>query len=662
MASTDRGYWSRSWELLTRDEGWIKPVLVLAAARFVPIVGPFGADGYALEWARLTSWGVDSSPKQKGVDISACIRSGAKAFVVSLGYVLAIFLMRYLVGAILGSVLGSLASLALSLALSVLVVVAELRATIYQTIGAGYQVDRIFDMVKRDYKGLLRIMGLVMAMAFTLGIIISIAASIVIATSMGGAFVELARLETYGYVDEWRVINTFMTALATAMPIVCVFLFGVSILHTVTSLITTTAVGLWMRQFDVTNWGESSDPLPSTAASSTATATAYAGYPTSQATTSHGSGATRYQSGQDAQVVPEPTGGTNEGYAYGSKTGAWDDGRGETAVTGPSSSAEVSTDIPILPIESFGDGDTSATAEPSEPETFGLHAVAEAPAADADVSGVPESFGLQDVSDTSQRSSEPDSIWSQGEETPLVQGEPDDVSLFDLQGASAPNAVEGPSVQAMPLDVFGTWESEQPADTVEEQTDEVESFPLFDTPEPTSTFPLEEPSGYIDQGEIPAIEEPHAFERHRDAEPLTEEEVLRRTEEAIRASDMTAWDIPQTAQPSGSVTSFDLDDFEGGVPAAEPVLEIPEAAASEDVVADKDEPAKSQFEQFMDAVIDNAEAWLLEDASVARDDETDESVDDVSEQVVESVMISGKPDEESAAEADHDASDTEEDA
>ena len=60
MASNEESYASRSWSLLTRDEGWIKPVLVLAAARLIPIVGGMGANGYALEWARLTSWGVDS--------------------------------------------------------------------------------------------------------------------------------------------------------------------------------------------------------------------------------------------------------------------------------------------------------------------------------------------------------------------------------------------------------------------------------------------------------------------------------------------------------------------------------------------------------------------------------------------------------------------------
>ena len=64
----------------------------------------------------------------------------------------------------------------------------------------------------------------------------------------------------------------------------------------------------------------------------------------------------------------------------------------------------------------------------------------------------------------------------------------------------------------------------------------------------------------------------------------------------------------------------------------------------------------------MDTVIDHTEAWLLDDVVDARDVAIDESEDDVSEQIVDSVMISGKPDEEPAPEADPDTSDTEEDA
>ena len=32
-------YFSRSWKMLTRDKGWLKPVLLLAVGSLVPILG-----------------------------------------------------------------------------------------------------------------------------------------------------------------------------------------------------------------------------------------------------------------------------------------------------------------------------------------------------------------------------------------------------------------------------------------------------------------------------------------------------------------------------------------------------------------------------------------------------------------------------------------------
>lgn len=662
MASSDKGYWSRSWELLARDEGWIKPVLVLAAARFVPIVGAFGADGYALEWARLTSWGVDSSPKQKGVDTYACIRTGAKAFVVSLGYLLAFWFVRMVIGTVFGAVLGSLLALALTMFISVVVAVAQLRATIYQTIGAGYQLNRIFDMIERDYKGLLRITGLVTVMALILSILISLAFSVVMVASMGGTIAEIARMGMYNYVDEWEVASTFLRGLAAALPVVCIFLFGVSILHTITNLITMTSVGLWMRQFDVTNWGESSDELPAAASPNSASAAQYSGSSATYASTPQSAGTTSYQAGQGVPTASEPATSANEAYGYGSRTGSWDDTRVDAASSETSPAAGDVPEIPILPIESFEDGAAEVPA-PSEPETFDLQSADMSSTAEA--ADVPETFGLWDVAETANASqaASPESSEPQEADASLAQASSEGVAAFDLQDMGSLAAPEDASIDSMPLEAFGSPETDQAEDMTEERPSEVESFPLFDTPEPTSSFPRDEDaSDHVDQGEMPEIEEFHALEPHHRDEPLSEEEVLRRTEEAIRASDMTAWDIPQSAQPSGSVTSFDLDDFEGGAPAAEPVLEIPEVVVPEDADADKDEPAQSQFEQFMDTVIDHAEVWLLDDVVDARDVAIDESEDDVSEQIVDSVMISGKPDEEPVPEADPDTSDTEGDA
>lgn len=263
MASNNEGYWSKSYGLLTRDQGWFKPLLVLAAARMVPIVGPFGADGYALEWARLTSWGVDSSPKQKNVDIGACIGSGARAFVVALGYGLVIALVSLVFRTIFGVALGGIFNILLGAVCGVFVTIAKLRATIYQTIGAGYQFNRIRDMVKRDSNGVLHIIGLSLILGLIVGLVATVLFGIVLAANFASAIGALIEYEMYDYIDEYHVASMFLSSFARSLPSVMVLSYLMMIATSFTNLIITTAVGLWLRQFDVRNWGQSSDPLPS---------------------------------------------------------------------------------------------------------------------------------------------------------------------------------------------------------------------------------------------------------------------------------------------------------------------------------------------------------------------------------------------------------------
>lgn len=264
MASENRGYWSRSWQLLTRDEGWIKPLLVLGAARLVPIVGSFGADGYGLEWARLTAWGVDSSPKQKNVDTSACIRTGARAFVVSLGYLIVLGFARNLFRTILGVTLGGILAAVLGVFGGVIITVAELHSAIYQSIGAGYQIPRIIEMTKRDYRGLLRIAGMwaLISLVFSLAFSMLLGGATVLRA--GDILLDLAGYLSHDYGEEWLIANTVLSLLGRMAPILCLLVYAATVATSFQSLMVTTATGLWMRQFDVANWGEDNEPLPQT--------------------------------------------------------------------------------------------------------------------------------------------------------------------------------------------------------------------------------------------------------------------------------------------------------------------------------------------------------------------------------------------------------------
>ena len=262
MANSNEGYWSRSYGLLTSQKGWIKPVLLVAAARLVPIVGWLGADGYTLEWGRLTAWGVDAAPKQKGVDIGACIGSGARAFVVTLGFGFVFGIISGILRTLFGSAFGGLLSFVISAASGIVITIAQLRATIYQSVGAGYQVNRLADMIKRDYNGLLRILGMMLIMGAVLGFVGGILISSVLMLGAVPYMDEIIDLADAAYVSDERIALLVLSMLGSMLPALFVMGFLLCIAGTFASMIQTTAVALWLRQFDVQHWGNSADPLP----------------------------------------------------------------------------------------------------------------------------------------------------------------------------------------------------------------------------------------------------------------------------------------------------------------------------------------------------------------------------------------------------------------
>lgn len=270
-SGSERGrYFSRAWAQLTHDKGWVKPALVMTVADLVPVAGPLGTLGYKLEWARLLAWGADVSPKQKDVQVGACISSGWRAFLVFLGWCVVMGLIGSVCGAVplLGGLLGTLWS-AFSIYLYTVTRVAALRATIYQKAGAGYKVRNIWDMCSRDVNGLLSIIGWQLLFYFAIAMVCGLA---MVVCALGALpkmiyFVEEISYYSYGYTSSYAVqtVFEFLAYLIAAFgPTLLVLGILGAFAHTLLSMVVYAALGLWMRQFDLPNWGRSEDPLPST--------------------------------------------------------------------------------------------------------------------------------------------------------------------------------------------------------------------------------------------------------------------------------------------------------------------------------------------------------------------------------------------------------------
>lgn len=268
----DTKYFSHSWALLTRDKGWIKPILVLAVAALVPIVGPLAVLGYACEWARLSAWNVDAAPKQRGVKIGACIAAGWRAFVVILVWSLvcgiAISVATALVGALHVRLLSSLLSIAVALAellLSLVIMAAVVRATIYSKISAGLSPTRIYEMVSRDASGLFKLIAIPLVTSLIVGGI-GIVSAVVLLSLVSPDIVrivyEVEYLSAMSGSDPSGLVSAVGSIIRTVLPACVIVSYASLLFSTAGSLLLVNSVGLWMRQFNVAAWGGPSDPLP----------------------------------------------------------------------------------------------------------------------------------------------------------------------------------------------------------------------------------------------------------------------------------------------------------------------------------------------------------------------------------------------------------------
>lgn len=264
----DTHYFSRSWCLLTRQKGWVKPILVLAIALLVPVAGPLALLGYALEWARLSAWGVDASPKQRGVRVGECIASGWRAFVVELVWTIAFVAASMVATGVLralfggwGASLGNMITVVCGFLFSLVVIVAGLRAAIYTKIRAGLNPARIFEMIGRDAGGLFNIIGIPLVTGLIVGAVMLVGYVVLFAVIMG----DVASYVGYLTYDSSSALMFQLIGgvLGKVLPTFVVLWYAGAVVSVASTLLEVNAVGLWMRQFDVPAWGGPSDPLPS---------------------------------------------------------------------------------------------------------------------------------------------------------------------------------------------------------------------------------------------------------------------------------------------------------------------------------------------------------------------------------------------------------------
>jgi len=261
-------YFSRAWAMLTQEKGWWKPVALCALASLVPIVGPLAVFGYCLEWARRVAWGSTEAPSRH-VKVGQLIKSGWRGAVVFLGWnIVAAF-----VGGILGNLpwVGELLSFAwgvFMIFVGMLVMVAAVRATVYQNFKAGYRAPTLWQMGSHDPWGLLRV-WLISLVAGVIVVVVALFLFVPAAIGSIGFFMDLGDYVSGGY--GYYITEAEEARLALEVVGYLFQQFGPAILITAVlalvsgvfvNLLSYCGVALWLRQFNVPTWGRDEDPLP----------------------------------------------------------------------------------------------------------------------------------------------------------------------------------------------------------------------------------------------------------------------------------------------------------------------------------------------------------------------------------------------------------------
>ena len=285
-------YFQTAWNDIKNSPGWFGKLCRLALVGLIPIFGQIVIMGYLYGWAREIAWGVHEPLPEKvfGNEDGKLYRRGWFIFVLSfvlslvpgiiVGYgssLQQIGMYQFLsdsvsvnVGASAG--VGSvvyLIGLVLSLVVGILVWVGSMRIAIYDRLSPGFQLGKIWNMIKYDSNGIVRIFGMNLLVGaivgFVLGIIISVFVAIIIFAGVSGAMasgVDLGSLTSGSSQDALIGLQVIGAAGLVGILGLLIVVFIALVASTFVEMLVARAMGYWTLQFDVPHWRGQDDPMP----------------------------------------------------------------------------------------------------------------------------------------------------------------------------------------------------------------------------------------------------------------------------------------------------------------------------------------------------------------------------------------------------------------
>lgn len=271
----EKGYFSAALSDITRSPGWFSKVLRLGLLCLVPIFGIIVLYGYLYGWARDIAWNVhrplpdrifgneDGNLYKRGFFILIIafvfglipgIFSAVTGTATSFSFLGVIYGYEMYSASAFGSLfmgmLFSLISLVLSFAVMFFIWVGSMRTALYGTLSSGFQIGKIWSMMRYDFTGLLRIFGMYL---------LCMTVFVVSITLIGVIFAFVVGIVTVLMANSDAVV---VLAVLSILVLLVVFVLVCMFVTVFVEALIARALGYWTRQFQVNLWGGQEDPLP----------------------------------------------------------------------------------------------------------------------------------------------------------------------------------------------------------------------------------------------------------------------------------------------------------------------------------------------------------------------------------------------------------------
>lgn len=286
-------YFKSAWGDIKNSPGWFGKLCLLALLNLIPIFGQIVTFGYLYGWAREIAWGThEPMPKKVFANEDGKFwRRGWFAFVLTFvfslipqiimqigSYFQTMSVMSYhadmhVVGVSAFGTLGDVLAFvgfALALLIRLPTWIGNMRIAIYDRLSAGFQLGKIWKMLRHDTKGIFKVFGMGLLfdliLGFILSIVLTILVFIVVFVGVTGLMNAGYSVQSIQYMTEAQALSMLVQFISSAGVVgILALVIGVylaMLMSVFVLMLITRAMGYWTMQFEVPKWRGQDEPLP----------------------------------------------------------------------------------------------------------------------------------------------------------------------------------------------------------------------------------------------------------------------------------------------------------------------------------------------------------------------------------------------------------------